>query len=68
MIPCKNTVQALQGTVAGDVDVVTYAAGGAAAFVRTGKLRALVPAMCAPRFFPDVRIFSEHGMKLGLRA
>ncbi len=68
MIPYKNTVQALQGTVAGDVNVVTYAAGGAATFVKTGKLRALAyTGDVRPPFFPDVPTFSEHGMKLGFR-
>ena len=39
MIPYKSTIQALQGAVAGDVNAVTYAAGGTTALVKAGKLR-----------------------------
>lgn len=66
MIPYKSTFQALQGTVAGDVQVVAYAAGGAAPFVKSGKLRAL--AYTGDRrlaSFPDVPTFEEEGVKPG---
>ena len=68
MIPYKSTVQALQGTVAGDVNVVTYAAGGAASLVRAGKLRAL--GYTGDRRhpdFPDVPTFEEEGIKMGFK-
>jgi tripartite-type tricarboxylate transporter receptor subunit TctC len=66
MIPYKSTIQALQGTVAGDVNVVSYAAGGAAALVKAGKLKALAyTGDQRYREFPDVPTFSESGVKLG---
>jgi tripartite-type tricarboxylate transporter receptor subunit TctC len=64
MIPYKNTIQALQGTVAGDVNVVAYAAGGAAGFVKSGKLRAIAyTGERRHRDFPDVPTFEEAGAK-----
>jgi tripartite-type tricarboxylate transporter receptor subunit TctC len=68
MIPYKSTIQALQGTVAGDVNVVAYAAGGAISMVKAGKLRAL--AYTGDRRhgeFPDVPTFEEAGAKPGFR-
>ena len=68
MIPYKSTIQAMQGTVAGDVDVVAYAAGGAANLVKAGKLRALAyTGERRLRDFPDVPTFEESGIKLGFR-
>jgi tripartite-type tricarboxylate transporter receptor subunit TctC len=68
MVPYKSNIQAVQGTVAGDINVVAYAAGGAASLVRAGKLRAL--AYTGDRRhpdFPDVPTFGESGMNLGFR-
>lgn len=68
MIPYKSNVQALQGTVAGDVKVTAYAAGGAAGFVKAGKLRALAYTGDARHAdFPSVPTFAEMGVKLGFR-
>lgn len=68
MIPYKSTVQALQGTVAGDVNVVTYAAGGALSLVRAGKLRALgYTGERRLRDLPDVPTFDEQGVKMGFK-
>ncbi len=64
MIPYKSTIQALQGTVAGDVNVVAYAAGGAVPLVKAGKLRAI--AYTGERrlaALPDVPTFEEAGVK-----
>jgi tripartite-type tricarboxylate transporter receptor subunit TctC len=68
MIPYKSTIQALQGAVAGDVNAVTYAAGGTTALVKAGKLRAI--AFTGDRRhpdFPDVPTFAENGVKLGFK-
>lgn len=68
MIPYKSTIQALQGTVAGDVNVVTYAAGGTTSLVKAGKLRAL--AFTGDRRhpdFPDVPTFAESGFDLDFK-
>lgn len=68
MIPYKSNIQAVQGTVAGDVNVVGYAAGGAMPFIKAGKLRPL--AYTGPKRmadFPDVPTFDEQGIKLGFK-
>jgi tripartite-type tricarboxylate transporter receptor subunit TctC len=68
MIPYKSTVQALQATVAGDVNVVTYAAGGALPMVRAGKLRALgYTGDRRHAELPDVQTFDEQGIKMGFK-
>jgi tripartite-type tricarboxylate transporter receptor subunit TctC len=68
MIPYKSTIQAVQGTVAGDVNVVAYAAGGAAGLVKAGKLRALAyTGNTRSAAFPDVPTFAESGVKLGFK-
>lgn len=68
MIPYKSTIQALQGTVAGDVNVVAYAAGGAASFVKAGKLRAIAyTGNTRNPDFPDVPTFTEAGVKIGFK-
>jgi tripartite-type tricarboxylate transporter receptor subunit TctC len=68
MIPYKSTIQALQGTVAGDVNVVAYAAGGAVNLVKAGKLRAIAyTGDKRHAALPDVPTFAEVGVKLGFR-
>ena len=68
MIPYKSNIQAVQGTVAGDVNVVAYAAGGAASLVKAGKLRALAyTGGTRNADFPDVPTFAESGVKLGFK-
>ncbi len=68
MIPYKSNIQAVQGTVAGDVNVVAYAAGGAMPFIKAGKLRPLAYTS-AKRMaeFPEVPTFDEQGIKLGFK-
>ena len=68
MIPYKSNIQAVQGTVAGDINVVGYAAGGAMPFIKAGKLRPLAytGAKRSPDF-PDVPTFGEQGIKLGFK-
>jgi tripartite-type tricarboxylate transporter receptor subunit TctC len=68
MIPYKSNIQALQGVVAGDVNVTAYAAGGAGGFVKAGKLRALAyTGDTRHPDYPSVPTFTEMGMKLGFR-
>jgi tripartite-type tricarboxylate transporter receptor subunit TctC len=68
MIPYKSTIQALQGTVAGDVNVVAYAAGGAVNLVKAGKLRAIAyTGDKRHAALPDVPTFAEVGVKLAFR-
>lgn len=65
MIPYKSTIQALQGTVAGDVNAVAYAVGGATGMVKAGKLRALAYTGAKRHVnFPDVPTFAEERAKL----
>ena len=68
MIPYKNTVQALMGTVAGDVNVVAYAVGQGAKLVKAGKLKAiaLVGSKRAEEL-PDVPSTRELGVDLKFR-
>ncbi len=68
MIPYKSTVQALLGTVAGDVNVVAYAVGEGARMTKAGKLRAL--ALTGTRRtpeLPDIPTLDELGIHLGFR-
>ncbi len=68
MIPYKSNIQAVQGTVAGDVNVVAYAAGGAAPFIKAGKLRPLAYTGNTRRAdMPEVPTFTELGVKLGFK-
>ena len=68
MIPYKSNIQAVQGTVAGDVNVVAYAAGGAMPFIKAGKLRPVAyTGNARSADFPDVPTFSEQGIKLGFK-
>ena len=68
MIPYKSNIQAVQGTVAGDVNVVAYAAGGAASLVKAGKLRPLAyTGNTRSAAFPEVPTFAESGVKLGFK-
>ena len=68
MIPYKSNIQAVQGTVAGDVNVVAYAAGGASPFVKSGKLRPLAyTGNTRDANFPDVPTFAESGIKLAFK-
>jgi tripartite-type tricarboxylate transporter receptor subunit TctC len=68
MIPYKSTVQALMGTVAGDVKVVTYAVGQGSKLVKAGKLRALaVIGSKRSEELPDVPTSSEMGVDLNFR-
>jgi len=68
MIPYKSTVQALLGTVAGDVNVVAYAVGEAARFSKAGKLRPLATTG-GKRWpdLPDVPTLGEAGINLKFR-
>jgi tripartite-type tricarboxylate transporter receptor subunit TctC len=68
MIPYKSTVQALLGTVAGDVNVVAYAVGEAARLSKAGKLRplAITGAKRWPTL-PDVPTLAEAGVNLKFR-
>ena len=68
MIPYKSNIQAVQGTVAGDVNVVAYAAGGAVPFIKAGKLRPLAYTGNTRRAdMPEVPTFTELGVKLGFK-
>ena len=68
MIPYKSNIQAVQGTVSGDVNVVAYAAGGAMPFIKAGKLRPLAyTGSSRSSDFPDVPTFTEQGVKLGFK-
>lgn len=68
MIPYKSTIQAMQGAVAGDVNVVAYAAGGAAGLLKAGKLRALAyTGNTRSADFPDVPTFAESGVNLAFK-
>ncbi len=61
-IPYKSTVQAMQATVSGSVQVMTYAVGPSAGLVRAGKLKAL--AMVGGRrspLLPEVASLKELG-------
>lgn len=61
-IPYKSTVQAMQATVAGNVQVMAYAVGPSAGLVKGGKLKAL--AMVGGRrspLLPDVPTMKELG-------
>ncbi len=68
MIPYKSTVQALLGTVAGDVNVVAYAVGEATRFSKAGKVRALAISggKRAPEL-PEVPTLGEVGINLKFR-
>ena len=68
MIPYKSTVQALLGTVAGDVNVVAYAVGEAARFSKAGKVRplAITGGKRSPDL-PDVPTLGEVGVDLKFR-
>jgi tripartite-type tricarboxylate transporter receptor subunit TctC len=68
MIPYKSNIQAVQGAVAGDVNAVAYAAGGAMPFIKAGKLRPLAYTG-ATRYseLPDVPTFTELGVKLAFK-
>ncbi|MFM9968736.1 MAG: Bug family tripartite tricarboxylate transporter substrate binding protein [Burkholderiales bacterium] len=68
MIPYKSNIQAVQGTVAGDVNVVAYAAGGAMPFIKAGKLRPLAYTGSKRNSdLPEVPTFGEQGIKLGFK-
>lgn len=61
-IPYKSTVQAMQATVAGNVQVLSYAVGPSAGLVAAGKLKPL--AMLGGRrspLLPDVPSMKELG-------
>lgn len=68
MIPYKSNIQAVQGAVAGDVNAVAYAAGGAMPFVKAGKLRPLAYTG-ATRYsdLPEVPTFTELGIRLAFK-
>ncbi len=68
MIPYKSTVQALLGTVAGDVNVVAYAVGDAARFAKAGKVRALaITGSRRATELPDVPTLGEVGVNQKFR-
>ncbi len=67
-IPYKSTLQALLATVAGEVNVVSYAVGQSAPFVKAGKLRAIM--MIGSRraaALPDVPTATESGVDFKFR-
>jgi tripartite-type tricarboxylate transporter receptor subunit TctC len=68
MIPYKSTLQAFLATVAGEVNVVSYAAGQGAQLVKAGRLRALA-AIGSKRVaaLPDVPAAAESGVDLKFR-
>jgi tripartite-type tricarboxylate transporter receptor subunit TctC len=66
-IPYKSTTQALQATVAGDVNMVAYALGPAVPLIRAGKLRALaVIGGDRSPLLPDVPSLKEAGYEVDL--
>ncbi len=68
MIPYKSTVQALLGTVSGDVNVVAYAVGEAARFSKAGKVRPLaITGSKRSADLPDVPTLGEVGVNLKFR-
>lgn len=68
MIPYKSTVQALLGTVAGDVNVVAYAAGESARFSKAGKVRPLaITGSRRATELPDVPTLAELGVNMKFR-
>ena len=68
MIPYKSTLQAVLATVAGEVDVVSYAVGQGAQFVKAGKLRAImVIGSRRVAVLPDVPTAAELGVDLKFR-
>ena len=68
VIPYKSTLQALLGTVAGDVNVVAYAVGDAARFSKAGKVRPLaITGTKRSSELPDVPTLGEVGVNLKFR-
>lgn len=68
MIPYKSTVQALLGTVAGDVNVVAYAVGQGAKLVRAGKVKAIaLVGDERAEALPEVPSTKELGVDLRFR-
>jgi tripartite-type tricarboxylate transporter receptor subunit TctC len=68
MIPYKSTVQALLGTVAGEINVTAYAVGEGTRLTKAGKLRALaVTGAKRPPELPDVPTLEEAGVNLRFR-
>jgi tripartite-type tricarboxylate transporter receptor subunit TctC len=67
-IPYKSTVQALLGTVSGDVNVVAYAVGDGTRFAKQGKLRALaITGRDRVADLPDVPTLGDLGINLKFR-
>lgn len=68
MIPYKSTIQALLGTVAGDVNVSAYAVGDATRFAKAGKVRALaITGGNRAVELPDVPTLGEVGVNQKFR-
>jgi tripartite-type tricarboxylate transporter receptor subunit TctC len=67
-VPYKSAGQAVQGVVAGQVQVATYSLGLALPMVKAGKLKAL--AMTGEKrssLAPQLPTFKESGMEMSLR-
>lgn len=66
-VPYKSALQALQATMAGEIQVTSYVANAAAPLVKAGKLKALaVPTSERSPYLPDVPTFKEAGMDIAL--
>ncbi len=68
-VPYKINTQALNGAVAGEVQVVLYAIGGAARLAKSGQLRAIATVDDKrSAYLPDLPTLKEQGVDLLVRS
>jgi tripartite-type tricarboxylate transporter receptor subunit TctC len=68
-VPYKINTQAMNGAVAGEVQVVLYAIGQAARLAKSGQLRPIATVSDArSAYLPDLPTMKEQGVDLTLRS